>query len=154
MLSNRAVNDFRFLYRNHDTQASANVNKPALLFPSAMLGTRTNYPQNRTEERLQFRNDFSYFVPDWKGTHNFQGGRRSRSRRLHGVLRQHHARRVHVHAEPQPNFLDPSTYPAATRYQQGLGRFDTADHTSTFNVYLQDDWQPCKKAHAQPRCAL
>ena len=100
VLSNRAVNDFRFLYRDHDTQASANVNKPALLFPSAMLGTRTNYPQNRTEERLQFSDDFWYFVPDWKGTHNFKMGF-DWPRQLHGAVRQHYTRCVHIHAEPR-----------------------------------------------------
>ena len=144
VLSNRAVNDFRFLYRNHDTQASANVNKPALLFPSAMLGTRTNYPQNRTEERLQFRDDFSYFVPDWKGTHNFKMGV-DVGRVDYTVLFANTTRGAFTFTQNPANFLDPNTYPPATRYQQGLGRFDTADHTSTFNVYLQDDWQPSKR---------
>jgi hypothetical protein len=144
VISNRAVNDFRFLYRNHDTQASANVNKPALLFPSAMLGTRTNYPQNRTEERLQFRNDFSYFVPDWQGTHNFKVGV-DLGRVDYTVFFANTTRGAFTFTQNPADFRDPSTYPAPTRYQQGLGRFDTADHTSTFNVYVQDDWQPSKK---------
>ena len=144
VISNRAVNDFRFLYRNHDTQASANVNKPALLFPSAMLGTRTNYPQNRTEERLQVRNDFSYFVPDWKGTHNFKVGV-DLGRVDYTVFFANTTRGAFTFTQNPSNFLDSTTYPAPSRYQQGLGRFDTADHTSTFNVYVQDDWQPTKK---------
>jgi len=144
VISNRAVNDFRFLYRNHDTQASANVNKPALLFPSAMLGTRTNYPQNRTEERLQFRDDFSYFVPDWKGTHSFKAGV-DLARVDYTVFFANTTRGAFTFTQNPRDFRDPSTYPAPTRYQQGLGRFDPSDHTSTFNVYLQDDWQPTKR---------
>jgi hypothetical protein len=141
VVSDRAVNDFRFLYRNHDTQANANVDKPALLFPSAMLGTRTNYPQNRAEERLQFRNDFSYFLPNWKGTHSFKMGV-DFSRVDYVVYFANFTRGAFTYTQDPANFLDPATYPAAVRYQQGLGRFDTADNTHTFNVYAQDDWQP------------
>jgi hypothetical protein len=141
VVSDRFVNDFRFLYRNHDTQASANVNKPALLFPSAQLGTRTNYPQNRAEERLQFRNDVTYFVPNWKGTHSLKAGV-DFSRVDYQVLFANTTRGAFTFTQNPANFLDSSTYPAPARYQQGLGRFDTSDHTHSFNVYLQDDWRP------------
>jgi len=144
VVSDRAVNDFRFLYRDHDTQASANVNKPALLFPSAMLGTRTNYPQNRAEQRLQLRDDFSYFVPDWKGTHSLKVGV-DFSRVDYVVFFANTTRGAFTFTQNPSDFLNPATYPAPARYQQGLGRFDTSDDTHTFNVYVQDDWQPSKR---------
>jgi len=144
VMSDRAVNDFRFLYRNHDTQAAPNVNTPALLFPSAMLGTRTNYPQNRAEERMQFRDDFSYFVPDWKGTHSLKAGV-DYSRVDYVVFFANTTRGAFTFTQNPADFLNPATFPAPVRYQQGLGRFDTADDTHTFNVYFQDDWQPNKR---------
>jgi hypothetical protein len=141
VVSDRAVNDLRVLYRNHDTRAQPNVNKPALLFPSAQLGTRTNYPQNRVEERLQLRNDFSYFVPDWNGTHSLKAGV-DFSQVQYEVFFANTTRGAFTFTQNPADFLNPATYPAPARYQQGLGRFDTTGDTHTFNVYVQDDWQP------------
>jgi len=143
VFSQRAVNDIRVLYRNHDTAGDPNVSKVGLLFPSANLGTRSNYPQKRGEQRVQFRDDFGYF-PKWHGQHALKVGL-DVSQISYSVLLANATYGQFTFTSNPTDFLNPATYPPPSRYQQGLGRSDTSGTTHSYNVYAQDDWQVAQR---------
>ena len=106
-------------------------------FPSIFLGTDNT--QMGVEWRTTFKNDFSYFMPDWGGSHQWKIGAdvniidfaADSTSRFMGSFRFPKDQRF------DPN--DPSTYP--TQYRQRLPAF--ADPPTThLSFYVQDDWSP------------
>lgn len=66
----RKLNQFSFQFQSFRNQILGVTDKPNILFPSVQTGANANVPQKTTEQKLQFRDDFSYL----RGKHSLKFG--------------------------------------------------------------------------------
>lgn len=58
-ISPRKLNQFTFQFQNFNNQILSVTDQPNIVFPSVQIGANTNVPQKTTEQKFQFRDDFS-----------------------------------------------------------------------------------------------
>lgn len=154
IMSDRALNDFRFQYAfskyevspsySHGrwdpgdfSQARLSKCTPRFLYPTLTVGNCND--QMGPERRWQFKNDFSYLKTDWAGTHQWKMG-------VDYSYIEFQADNLINYSGtwtfPRDKVYDPndrSTWP--TRYTQVQPRYgDVPVHH--FSTYVQDDWEP------------
>ncbi|HWQ00224.1 MAG TPA: carboxypeptidase regulatory-like domain-containing protein [Vicinamibacterales bacterium] len=157
VISDRALNDFRFqnAFSKYEVAPPYSHGSwdpgyfgedrlryctPVFNYPSVQIGGCGN-TQMGPEGRWQFKNDFSYLVTDWAGTHQWKTGVDYNyiTFEADGGFNPLGTWTFPKDAPYNPN--DRSTWP--TQFTSGLPTYaDIPVHH--FSVYLQDDWQPTR----------
>jgi hypothetical protein len=103
------------------------------------LRTGSCNDQMGPETRWQFKNDFTYFNPNWGGDHQFKMGVDYNYIEFQADILNTYNGRFTFATDRPFDANDPSTYPV--NYQQSQPQ--VADRpVHHFSVYLQDDWSP------------
>ena len=68
------LNEARAVYQYFDNRSDPNSTSPTHYYSYGAFGQTTNMPQETRQTKLQFRDDLSYHVSDWAGTHDFKFG--------------------------------------------------------------------------------
>ncbi len=154
IMSDRALNDFRFQYAFSKYEVSPSYSHgrwepgdfsqerlskctPRFLYPTLTVGNCND--QMGPETRWQFKNDFSYLKTDWAGTHQWKMGVDYNyiEFQADNLIDYSGTWTFPRDKEYDPN--DRSTWP--TRYTQTQPRYgDVPVHH--FSTYVQDDWEP------------
>ena len=113
---------------------------------------RLRQRQMGPESRWQIKDDFSYLMHDWGGTHQWKVGRRLQ---LHPVRGRQHGLAARQLDVPEGRAVQRRTIrPRSRRSTRTRCRPTPNIPTKTFAGYLQDDWQVGAAADVQPRAAL
>ena len=153
VISSRALNDARFQYAyakyevsppySHgdwepaDFTARLPLCTPVFQYPSINVGGCGN-AQMGPESRWQVKDDFSYLMHAWGGTHQWKMGADFSSVPFEGDLTNSPLGTWTFPKDAVYNVNDPSTYP--TSYNNSLPTYANIP-TKTFAGYIQDDWQ-------------
>jgi hypothetical protein len=153
VISSRALNDARFQYAyakyevsppySHgdwepaDFTARLPLCTPVFAYPSINVGGCGN-AQMGPESRWEVKNDFSYLMHAWGGTHQWKMGADFSSVPFEGDLTNSPLGSWTFPKDTPYNVNDPSTYP--TSYNNSLPTYADIP-TKTFAGYIQDDWQ-------------
>lgn len=111
-----------------------NAGLPGLRFDGILqIGGRST-EQDIFQDRWEFRNDLTYTVPNWGGSHVFKAGV--------SLNRSHYDITNFLNGNPQFTFRQAENFAFPFQAQMGVGdpQFDS-DNTQ-FGIYLQDDWSP------------
>jgi outer membrane receptor protein involved in Fe transport len=68
------LNEARAVYQYFDNRSAPNSTEPTHYFSIGGFGQATNMPQETRQTKYQLRNDLSWHVADWHGTHDFKFG--------------------------------------------------------------------------------
>ena len=68
------LNEARAVYQYFDNRSDPNSTEPTHYFSIGGFGQARNMPQETRQTKYQFRNDLSWHVEDWGGTHDFKTG--------------------------------------------------------------------------------
>src|SRR5262249_53703435 len=110
---------------------------PRFLFPSITYGNSDS--QMGPEYRWQFKEDFSYLMHDWAGTHQWKMGVDYNYITFRADGSSGYAGEWTFPKDQPYNANDSSTWP--TQYTQRNPSYaDTPVHH--FSAYVQDDWEP------------
>ena len=101
--------------------------------------------------RWELKDDFSYLMRDWGGTHQWKMGFDFSSIPFEGDNIGSPLGSWTFPRDVPYNATDPTTYP--TQYTNSLPTYANIP-TKTFAGYLQDDWQVGQRPDVQPRAAL
>jgi hypothetical protein len=153
VISSRALNDARFQYAyakyevsppySHgdwepaDFTARLPLCTPVFSYPSITVGGCGN-AQMGPESRWQVKDDFSYLMHAWGGTHQWKMGADFSSVPFEGDLTNSPLGSWTFPKDAVYNVNDPTTYP--TQYTNSLPTYANIP-TKTFAAYVQDDWQ-------------
>jgi hypothetical protein len=153
VLSSRALNDARFQYAyakyevsppySHgdwepgDFTARLPLCTPVFAYPSITVGGCGN-AQMGPESRWEVKDDFSYLMHGWGGTHQWKMGADFSSVPFEGDLTNSPLGSWTFPKDAVYNVNDPTTYP--TQYTNSLPTYANIP-TKTFAGYIQDDWQ-------------
>src|SRR6476660_2796162 len=153
VISPRALNDARFQYAyakyevsppySHgawepaDFTARLPLCTPVFQYPSINVGGCGN-AQMGPESRWQVKDDFSYLMHAWGGTHQWKMGADFSSVPFEGDLTNSPLGSWTFPKDAVYNVNDPTTYP--TQYTNSLPTYANIP-TKTFAAYVQDDWQ-------------
>jgi hypothetical protein len=153
VISSRALNDARFQYAyakyevsppySHgdwepaDFTARLPLCTPVFQYPSINVGGCGN-AQMGPESRWQVKDDFSYLMHAWGGTHQWKMGADFSSVPFEGDLTNSPLGQWTFPKDTVYNVNDPTTYP--TQYTNSLPTYANIP-TKTFAGYIQDDWQ-------------
>ncbi|MGE5243550.1 MAG: TonB-dependent receptor [Betaproteobacteria bacterium] len=154
VMSARALNDFRFQYAFSRYEVEAPNSGAAFNagdFSQARLAgcsTAFRYPtlvvgncntQMGPEHRYEFKDDYSYQMPDWGGRHTWKTGVDFSDIPFaeDSTINATGTWTLSADRAPDPN--DPSTWP--TQYSQSLPSYADMP-TKTWAAYVQDDWEP------------
>ena len=157
VLSDRAVNSARISFTKEDVAfanpgfnnggqdfASQRGQTPAQSRPTILEGAST-VAQARINESFQVDDTFSYFVDDWKGSHElragFQYSERSEEFTDFGVLNGQF--NFDTDRPFDPN--DITTYPTSLNIRIGGGQTAEIPDNETLGVFVQDDWRLTEK---------
>jgi hypothetical protein len=155
VMSERALNDFRFQNAFSKYEVSPPFSHgswdpgdfgedrlsyctPVFSYPAVQVGGCGN-TQMGPEGRWQIKNDFAYYLPDWKGAHQLKTGIDYNyvTFDADGSFNPLGTWTFPRDVVYNPN--DPTTFP--TQFQSGLPTYaDIPVHH--FSAYVQDDWQP------------
>jgi outer membrane receptor protein involved in Fe transport len=153
VLSSRALNDARFQYAFAKYEVSPPYShgdwEPADFAPRLPYCTPVfNYPsinvggcgnaQMGPESRWQIKDDFSYLMHSWGGTHQWKMGFDFSHIPFEGDLTNSPLGQWTMPKDAVYNVNDPSTYP--TQYMNLLPTYANIP-VSVYAAYLQDDWQ-------------
>src|SRR5262249_35014495 len=144
VISARMVNEVRAGFSAINNKLDSNCYCVQYAFPSAILGSPTNSPQWWKEMNIQVNDLLSYFVPSWKGDPSMRRGFRF-FRPLFWGASPHPAFGQFTFTKDPPNFNDPSTYPAPTRYVTQLGDTSYTIMNPTYGAFFQDNWTLTRK---------
>ncbi len=142
VISTSTVNELRVHYGDFHNQEQALSSDVRLSYSNLAIGQNPNDPQSVRQKRLQIRDDFSRFVPDWHGQHNLKVGADISRVTMDSLFA---ANSGGVFLFPHNNYPfnanNPATYPS--RYTFGFGDPNLNGYT-TWNTafYVQDDWKP------------
>ena len=153
VISSRALNDARFQYAyakyevsppySHgdwepaDFTARLPLCTPVFTYPSITVGGCGN-AQMGPESRWQMKDDFSYLMHAWGGTHQWKMGVDFSSIPFEGDNTDSPLGSWTFPKDTPYNADDPTTYP--TQYTNSLPTYANIP-TKTFAAYIQDDWQ-------------
>ena len=153
VISSRALNDARFQYAyakyevsppySHgdwepaDFTARLPLCTPVFSYPSITVGGCGN-AQMGPESRWQVKDDFSYLMHAWGGTHQWKMGADFSSVPFEGDLTNSPLGSWTFPKDAPYNATDPTTFP--TQYTNSLPTYANIP-TKTFAGYIQDDWQ-------------
>ena len=153
VMSSRALNDARFQYAyakyevsppySHgdwepaDFTARLPLCTPIFQYPSINVGGCGN-AQMGPESRWQVKDDFSYLMHAWGGTHQWKMGADFSSVPFEGDLTNSPLGQWTFPKDTPYNVNNPTTYP--TSYTNSLPTYANIP-TKTFAGYIQDDWQ-------------
>ena len=153
VISSRSLNDARFQYAyakyevsppySHgdwepaDFTARLPLCTPIFQYPSINVGGCGN-AQMGPESRWQVKDDFSYLMHAWGGTHQWKMGADFSSVPFEGDLTNSPQGQWSFPKDTVYNVNDPTTYP--TSYNNSLPTYANIP-TKTFAGYIQDDWQ-------------
>jgi hypothetical protein len=153
ILSSRALNDARFQYAyakyevsppySHGDWAPADfaarlpLCTPVFVYPSITVGGCGN-AQMGPESRWQIKDDFSYLMQRWGGSHQWKMGADFSNIPFEGDNTQSPLGSWTFPRDTPYNVNDPTTYP--TQYTNSLPTYADIP-TKTFAAYIQDDWQ-------------
>jgi hypothetical protein len=153
VISPRALNDARFQYAyakyevappySHgdwepaDFTARLPLCTPVFNYPSISVGGCGN-AQMGPESRWQVKDDFSYLMHAWGGTHQWKMGADFSSIPFEGDNTGSPLGNWTFPKDAPYNVNDPTTYP--TQYTNALPTYANIP-TKTFAGYIQDDWQ-------------
>jgi len=68
------LNEARAVYQYFDNRSDPNSTEPTHYFSTGGFGQARNMPQETRQTKYQFRDDLSWHVEDWGGTHDFKFG--------------------------------------------------------------------------------
>lgn len=111
-----------------------NPDIPGLNFEGILrIGGRST-EQDIFQERFEIRNDLTYTVPDWGGSHVFKAGVY--------LARSHYDITNFLNGNPQFSFRTDENFAFPYQAEMGVGdpQFDS-DNTQ-IGLYVQDDWSP------------
>jgi hypothetical protein len=153
VLSPRALNDVRFQYAfakyevsppySHgdwepaDFTARLPLCTPVFVYPSITVGGCGN-AQMGPESRWEFKDDFSYLMHRWGGSHQWKMGFDFSHVPFEGDLTNSPLGQWTFPKDTPYNVTDPTTYP--TQYTNSLPTYANIP-VSIYAGYLQDDWQ-------------
>ena len=153
VIGSRALNDARFQYAFAKYEVSPPYShgdwEPADFAPRLQYCTPVfNYPsinvggcgnaQMGPESRWQAKDDFSYLMHSWGGTHQWKMGFDFSHIPFEGDLTNSPLGAWTMPKDAEYNVNDPSTYP--TQYTNSLPTYANIP-VSVYAAYLQDDWQ-------------
>jgi hypothetical protein len=153
VIGSRALNDARFQYAFAKYEVSPPYShgdwEPADFTPRLQYCTPVfNYPsinvggcgnaQMGPESRWQVKDDFSYLMHSWGGTHQWKMGFDFSHIPFEGDLTNSPLGQWTMPKDAEYNVNDPSTYP--TQYTNSLPTYANIP-VSVYAAYLQDDWQ-------------
>src|SRR5262252_6135121 len=110
---------------------------PIFKYPSINVGGCGN-AQMGPESRWQIKDDFSYLMHSWGGTHQWKMGFDFSHIPFEGDLTNSPLGAWTMPKDAEYNVNDPSTYP--TQYTNSLPTYANIP-VSVYAAYLQDDWQ-------------
>jgi hypothetical protein len=153
VINSRALNDARFQYAyakyevsppySHGDYAPADFTArlplctPIFAYPSITVGGCGN-AQMGPESRWELKDDFSYLMHRWGGSHQWKVGADFSSIPFEGDNTGSPLGSWTFPKDTPYNAADPSTYP--TSYTNSLPTYANIP-TKTFAAYVQDDWQ-------------
>jgi carboxypeptidase family protein len=153
VLSDRALNDFRFQYAyskyevappySHldaepgDFESRLPYCTPVFTYPSIIIGGCGN-AQMGPEHRVQFKDEFSYLMRAWGGKHQWKTGFDFSYIPFEGDLTNSPLGSWSFPKDAPYNAADPTTFP--TQFTQSLPTYANIPVT-TYAMYLQDDFQ-------------
>jgi hypothetical protein len=151
--SDRAINDFRFqrgfskyevspAYTHAGFDAGdftqARLDNCQLMIRRPTLSLENCNDQMGPETRWQFKDDFTYFVPDWGGDHQFKFGLDYNYVQFPADILNNYSGTYTFATDRDYNPNDPTTFPI--QYTQTNPRYaDLPVHHISF--YAQDDWK-------------
>jgi hypothetical protein len=155
LISDRAINDFRFQYAYAEWQIAPPYTHLSRVigdfssnaFPAGACTERFIYPSVQAggcqssqgpETRWQFKDDFSYLTRDWGGTHQWKFGV-DYNRILYQQDGIGNPGTWTFPTDRVYNSADPTTYP--NQYTNSLPSY-FPQPSNNFAAYVQDDWQP------------
>ena len=153
VMSARALNDVRFQYAfakyqvsppySHgdwepaDFAARLPLCTPVFTYPSIIIGGCGN-AQMGPESRWQIKDDFSYLMQRWGGSHQWKMGADFSHIPFEGDSTGSPLGSWTFPRDTPYNPADPTTFP--TQYTNSLPTYGNIP-TKTFAAYIQDDWQ-------------
>jgi hypothetical protein len=157
VVSDRLLNDFRFQnafskyevappyshgsWDPGDFDDRLQYCTPVFNYPSVQVGGCGN-TQMGPEGRWQLKNDISYFVPEWGGSHQWKTGVDYNYVTFQADGSFNPLGTWTFPRDVPYNASDPTTFP--TQYTSGLPTYaDIPVHH--FSAYVQDDWQPTNR---------
>ncbi len=144
VLSNRAINELRVQFGRHfaDNVVRTPLDQPSINRPSGNFGKATNQPQGRTEDRLQFVNNFSYTM----NTHDVKAGIDYSRIRAKSYFNNNTGGTFTFATDRPFDANDLTTYP--TQYTQNIGDPRLRRPNDAVGVFIQDSW------HLRPNFTL
>ena len=144
VLSNRAINELRVQFGRHfaDNVVRTPLDQPSINRPSGNFGKPTNQPQGRTEDRLQFVNNFSYTL----SSHDFKTGIDYSRIRATSYFNNNTGGTFTFATDRPFDPNDLTTYP--TQYTQNIGDPNLRRPNDAIGVFVQDSW------HVRPNFTL
>jgi hypothetical protein len=144
VLSNRAINELRVQFGRHfaDNVVRTPLDQPTINRPSGNFGKPNNQPQGRTEDRLQFVNNFSYTL----STHDLKVGIDYSRIRAKSYFNNNTGGTFTFVTDRPFDANDLTTYP--TQYTQNIGDPRLRRPNDAYGVFAQDSW------HVRPNFTL
>ena len=144
VLSNRAINELRVQFGRHfaDNVVRTPLDQPTINRPSGNFGKPSNQPQGRTEDRLQFVNNFSYTL----STHDLKVGIDYSRIRATSYFNNNTGGTFTFVTDRPFDANDLTTYP--TQYTQNIGDPRLRRPNDAYGVFAQDSW------HVRPNFTL
>lgn len=144
IVSPRVVNDARFQFaRSVNDLADQCAGCPFIVRPSVSSGKFPSFPQNFTEDRLQFLDTLSFAVPNKGGDHYFKAGADVSFLGIEGMVPQTRDGLFVFQTDSPFNAADPTTYPFLYQISVGDPSFDVPNNLYTF--FVQDQWRVSRR---------
>lgn len=134
------LNELRIQYGRRPGGSVPNTpSGPELVFASSNQGKAYSDPQQTTEQRVQFVDNFSWHVTGRGGEHDVKSGIDLNRSRLAGFF-CNFCDGQFIFPKDAYNAADPSTFP--TTYTQRIGSSDFGFNSTNLGLFVQDNWRP------------
>ncbi len=145
-ISPRKLNQFSFQFQNFENQILGVTNTPNITFPSVQTGANVNVPQKTTEQKFQFRDDFSL----QSGNHSMKFGVNYIRTKLGGFFFfGAKGYQISFFDDPLTIISDKATYPQGFATPGAVNEIDFNDGEGSTDqtpfhqlaLYFQDDYK-------------
>lgn len=132
------LNEARAVYQYFDNRSDPNSTEPTHYFSIGGFGQARNMPQETRQTKFQFRDDLSWHVEDWKGTHDFKFGVDYYYMPRLDLLYTYGTAWYYRHVSGYASFDSPIRQ--VEHYSGNPWRFSENRYNS-FGLFIQDDWK-------------
>jgi len=143
VIGSNKLNEVLVLFQRFENNIKADFpNIPQIATPDFFYGANVNTPQQTIQDRLQFKDDFSFRKEGWAGDHDFKVGAE--------IIRSHYGGFFTPTLYGYFNFQNPipgadiNTYlnTIADTFTGSAGSNVADDNWTYVATYFQDDWKP------------